>query len=368
MNPDGTKSNTKATAVAEAVGADAHVPGSRYHEAFDFAPDAQFVTDGAGVILEANPAAAILFHCAKEFLIGKPLALFSAEGARARFYEALWRLRQGTATDTFESRITRKNEVPRDVHVVVRAGGRNDPRPALHWQFRDVTEWKRTEVSRAELRQLLSTAQEHERRRVARDLHDTVGQMLTALALGVRAVRDAAPLPEVALARLEHVQRLADELARQVHELATRLRPTALDDLGLEAAARQLASDWSLRAGVTIDFQAVSFENQRLPPEVETTLYRVVQEALTNVAKHAKARRVAVVIGQSDGCAMAVVEDDGVGFDTESISHNAAPARGENRRLGLLGMRERVTLVGGTLEIESTPGQGTTVIARIPLR
>jgi signal transduction histidine kinase len=238
----------------------------------------------------------------------------------------------------------------------------------LNWLLRDVTEWKRTQTARAELQLRLTTAQEDERRRVARDLHDSTGQLLTALALGVRAVRDAGPLPEVALTRLDHVQRLADELARQVHELATRLRPAALDDLGLEAAARQFVADWSARTGVPADFQA-PVGVARFPSEVETTLYRVLQEALTNVAKHARAGRVAVAIARTAGNAVVMVEDDGVGFDPDGVPQTPTPDQpaSERQRLGLAGMRERVALVGGALEVEAAPGRGTTIIARIPL-
>jgi signal transduction histidine kinase len=117
--------------------------------------------------------------------------------------------------------------------------------------------------------------------------------------------------------------------------------------------------DWSARTGVPAQFQAVGPEAERFPPEIETALYRVVQEALTNVAKHAGARVVSVVVERQDGRAIAVVEDDGVGFDPE-----AASASG---RLGLLGMRERVAVLGGALEVESSPGSGTTIIARVSL-
>jgi signal transduction histidine kinase len=203
---------------------------------------------------------------------------------------------------------------------------------------------------RRELARRLATAQEDERSRLARDLHDTVGQTLTGLALAARA------------GNLEQVRRLADELGRELHEVAVRLRPTALDDIGLVAAARVLADDWARRTGVAVEFQAVGLDGPRLPAEVETALYRVVQEALTNAAKHAAAGRVGVVVGRRGGSAVAVVEDDGRGFEPDAL-----PTPGQRTGLGLVGMRERVGLVGGELVIESGPGRGTTVIARIPV-
>jgi signal transduction histidine kinase len=219
-------------------------------------------------------------------------------------------------------------------------------------------ELERRVEERTDLLRKLARAQEDERRRVARDLHDSVGQLLAGLSLAVRAVATAGPLPPAAADRLADVQRVADELGRQVHGMAVRLRPTALDDLGLEAALGQLVGEWSARAEVPVDFQTSGLGGGRLPPEVETVLYRVVQESLTNVARHARATTVSVVVSRYDGTATAVIEDDGVGFDPESAGRG---------RLGLVGMGERVALAGGELDVESAPGAGTTIIARIGL-
>jgi signal transduction histidine kinase len=181
---------------------------------------------------------------------------------------------------------------------------------------------------------------------------------LTALLLDVRGVRDAGPLSPQAVASLDKLERVADELIQQVHGLAIRLRPPALDDLGLEAALGLLVSEWSARVAVQVDLQTAGLESGRLPAEVETVLYRVIQEALTNVAKHARARVVSVVVSRQDGYATAAIEDDGRGFNVETAGTG---------RLGLVGMYERVALAGGVLNIESTEGVGTTVIARVPL-
>lgn len=222
----------------------------------------------------------------------------------------------------------------------------------------EVRERERAEADRSDLLRRLATAQEAERRRVARDLHDQTGQLLAALALAIRAVETSGGLPAAAAGRLGEVRRVADELGRQVHGLAVRLRPTALDDLGLRATLQTELTGWAARTGVTTDFQTVGLDDRRFPPEVETTLYRVVQEALTNVVKHARARTVSVVVEWVGGHGVAVVEDDGAGFD---------PAAVPPGRLGLAGMRERVTLAGGTLDLEMGPAGGTTLIARIPV-
>ena len=150
-------------------------------------------------------------------------------------------------------------------------------------------------------------------------------------------------------------------IGTEVHNLALEIRPTALDDLGLSAALSTYAEDWSARSGVKVDFQNAGVDGERLPPAVETAVYRVVQEAMTNVLRHARAGHVSLVLQRTSHGVVAVVEDDGRGFD-QSVASQAAG------RLGLLGMRERVELVEGHLTVESVPGGGTTVIARIPCR
>ena len=163
------------------------------------APDCQLVTDRHGLILEANQAAVSLVSRQIVFLRRTPLTVFAAGPSRARFYEAMWRLDRGVDTDAFEASLTRNGDAPRLVQVVARGGEQPEGPSAqkiIHWLIRDVTESRQAEVARTDLQQRLATAQEDERRRVARDLHDTVAQTLTALSLGVQAVRDAAPLPE----------------------------------------------------------------------------------------------------------------------------------------------------------------------------
>lgn len=216
----------------------------------------------------------------------------------------------------------------------------------------------RAEAARRDLLRRLASAQEDEQRRTARDLHDQVGQTLSALMVAIQTACDSEPLPLAAAARLRDALRLAEDLGRDVHDLATRLRPALLDDIGLPAALRQLLNGWQRRTGVHVDFQATWLDRERLPTEIETVVFRVVQEAMTNIARHARARRVSVIVERYDGHVIAVVEDDGVGFDQDLNTPG---------RLGLVGMQERVMLVGGTLDVESEPGDGTTVIARIPV-
>jgi len=210
-------------------------------------------------------------------------------------------------------------------------------------------------VARDSLRRVVA-GQELERQRLARELHDETGQALTSILLGLKAVEEAhapgemhaaaAGLRELVVATLQDVRRLAVEL-----------RPKALDDFGLVAALERLGNTFSEATGIQVQLEA-SLRNERLPAEMETTLYRIVQEALTNIVKHARARNVSILIVRRDGRVTAVVEDDGEGFDPNAVS-----AEG----LGLLGMRERVALIDGRLTLESSAGAGTTLAVEVPL-
>jgi signal transduction histidine kinase len=226
----------------------------------------------------------------------------------------------------------------------------------------EVARRERSEADRRNLHLLLTTAQEDERRRIARELHDEMGQHLTVLSFGLKVAKDETPDPSPARDRLQSLQTLTGVIGREIHELALKLRPTSLDDLGLLAALANYAEAWSVRSGVEIDFHATGLDDNRLPAPVETALYRVVQESLTNVIKHSKARRVSVVLFRSADSVSAVVEDDGRGFDPDSCINSIM-----GNRLGLLGMQERATLLGGSLTVESVPGRGTAILARVPL-
>ncbi|QEH35521.1 Oxygen sensor histidine kinase NreB [Aquisphaera giovannonii] len=212
-------------------------------------------------------------------------------------------------------------------------------------------------AQRAELTRRLAAAQEEERLRISRELHDSIGQLVAGLMLSLKAVETAEALPPSLGGKLADARSLVDEVGREVHALAMRLRPTSLDDIGLDAALGQLVSDWSARSGVPAAYQAAGLDAGRLPSEIETTVYRIVQEALTNATKHAGAGRVSVVVTRTAGHVTAVVEDDGAGFDPDAT---------QGGRLGLAGMRERADLVGGELLVESGPGSGTVIVVRIP--
>ena len=219
-------------------------------------------------------------------------------------------------------------------------------------------------AARTTLQRQLTVAEEAERRRLARDLHDEVGQHLTALGLGLQALSDVAPPGSDVDRRAAQLRALADTLARELHAFAVRLRPRALDDFGLEAALQSYAEEWARQSGIAIHLHA-SGPGVRLAPSAESAVYRIVQEALTNVARHSGAAHAGVVLECRNGYIHLVVEDDGCGFDPE---RTAQPLADRMIGLGLVGMRERTALVGGVMDIESAPGKGTTVFVRFPIR
>jgi signal transduction histidine kinase len=209
-------------------------------------------------------------------------------------------------------------------------------------------------VSQDSVRRVVE-AQELERTRLARELHDETGQALTSILLGLKPLEQSAESAEARDA-LESVRELVISTLQNVRRLAVELRPSALDDFGLVPAVERLTETFREQSGLRVDLESQLGE-ARLPNEAETTLYRVIQEALTNVIKHAGASRVSILLQRKKSTAVAVVEDDGSGFD---------PSDGRPDALGLVGMRERVSLAGGRLQIESTPGSGTTVVAEVP--
>jgi light-regulated signal transduction histidine kinase (bacteriophytochrome) len=226
-------------------------------------------------------------------------------------------------------------------------------------------ESERRAILEADLSQLLRRTvadQEAERVQLARELHDTLGQSLTLLQLGLEGIGRVSTDSDGFQVRLAALKDITVAFGSDINRLAWEIRPTALDDLGIQQAIRNLVETWSERAGIQFDLH-LTLDQERLPPEVETTLYRVLQEALTNIVRHAGASRVGVVLWRADKIVSMIVEDNGRGFVNDETGLDSQPAK----RLGLLGIRERLALVDGSLEIESALGKGTTLFIRIPI-
>jgi len=211
-------------------------------------------------------------------------------------------------------------------------------------------------VARDALRRVVA-AQELERRRLARELHDETGQALTSILLGLKGVEDARREDELRAATAQ-LRALVVTTLQDVRRLAVELRPKALDDFGLVPALERLAETFHEQTGIEVELEP-RLGDERLPSELETALYRITQEALTNVVKHAQAKRVSIVLARREGSVTAVIEDDGRGF---------AAAKAREDGLGILGMQERIALLDGRLDVESSPGGGTTLAVEVPLR
>ncbi len=223
-------------------------------------------------------------------------------------------------------------------------------------------EWHRAEQAEQELRRLsqqLVRAQEDERKVLSRELHDEVGQMLTALRMELRKLEQFREGPEEQFRQsLQDARHLTEEALRTVRDLAMGLRPSMLDDLGLGPAVEWQAREFARRYGVPVNVQ-LEGELDRVGERERTCIYRVVQEALTNCARHAHARTIRVTVHGRQDAVVVTVQDDGVGFD---------PAKASKRGLGLLGLQERVRELGGQVKLFSQPGRGTVLMAEVPLR
>jgi PAS domain S-box-containing protein len=227
---------------------------------------------------------------------------------------------------------------------------------------RDVSEQKRAQtlLRQAHERRLMQV-QEEERSRLARDLHDEIGQLLTALKIDLQEVQHG-EVGQAHAGALTDSLELVDHLLTQVRTLALDLRPSVLDDLGLVPALRWYANRQAKRNGWTLSL-SVEGMAKRVPVPIEVACFRIAQEALTNVAKYARAKTIDLTLHRQDQDVTLVIQDDGVGFDVMSARLRAQ----EGQSIGLLGMEERVRLAGGILEISSTPGRGTTILLRFPL-
>jgi signal transduction histidine kinase len=212
-----------------------------------------------------------------------------------------------------------------------------------------------------ELLKRVVTAQEEERRRISRELHDEMGQELTSLLVRLQVLdkMDKSPQSHDLIVGLE---KTTSQMLSSIHDLAVELRPTVLDDLGLVPALTQYAKTCPEYLGIELDFEAIGFGSTRLPHEVETTLYRIIQESLTNVARHSGAGKASVLLKWGEKNLVVIIEDNGVGFDPKDMKTNSI----HNKHLGLYGMEERVSLIGGKMTVESSPGKGTMLYLEIP--
>lgn len=378
----------------------------RYRALFENAPMAVFVCDREAVIQHYNrwavdlwgrePKCGVEKHCGsvKLFLPDgtwlpheqSPLVTVLQTGVPARNVEVLIERPDGTrlpvlvnfaaltnsrgavvgAVTSFTDISDHKRVEEQLRQVLSELGARVAQRTAelgqINHQLRtEIAERVKTEQARQRLLSRLASAEEEERRRISRELHDEIGQHLVAMQFGLGALA-AGEMAPADIAQLKVLREIAESIGGKVHELAVKLRPAALDDVGLLSTLKIHVQEWSTRTKIAVGLHTAGMDGVRFNPQIETTIYRITQEALNNVLLHAEANHVSLILERRDGMAVAILEDDGRGFDVDSLQ-----AGGKADRLGLLGMKERAMLVGGELKIESAPGRGTTVFVRVPL-
>jgi PAS domain S-box-containing protein len=355
---------------------------AHYRALFDFAPDGYLATDGHGKILEANRAAGALLHVRPGALPGRSLAGFICPDDRGEFHSRLTALRRSGRPRIEELRI-RLQPIAGEPLDAALTGAKVtvDRRVALAWSLRDIRKRTRVErrlkeseqrylslyrqmlTSRDELRFLATRSfhvREEESRRIARELHDEAGQVTASIHLALAEIDRE--LPESARRRLDGVRELLDELEDRLRRLSHELRPTILDDLGLGPALEFLAEGFTARSGIPAAVDGTT--KGRLEPVVETAVYRIVQEALTNIARHARATHASIRLSRETKALRCSIRDDGVGLRSDPFAAGPSGRRG----LGLLGIRERLDALGGKLNVRSGPGSGTELRVHIPIR
>ncbi len=329
-----------------------------YRELFENASDAIWVHDLSGIILAANSAFEKLTGYKQDELIGANVSmLLSSHGKSKVDKEAHEKVLRGEASDPYEQELVKKD----GSEVIIQLGTSLMTKGGQLWAFqhiaRDITEVKRTQDNLRFYVQQVSRAQEAERKRIARELHDGTAQALVTVSRSLDDLASGNPHPSV-----QDIREQVRGILQEVRRFSQQLRPSVLDDLGLLPAVKWLTSELTENHGIAADIAVVGNERQ-LSPEAELTLFRIVQETLSNVRRHSQASRVVIRVEFADHSTKVMVSDNGIGFEMPTRIGDLA----RSGRLGLAGMQERAQLLGGTLSIDSKPGKGTTVVVEAPL-
>ena len=335
----------------------------RYRELFENSKDALYLHDMSGRYTSVNRAAERLSGYTREELIGRHFSNFVAAEYTNQVREQLCKKLETYGETTYEVEMITRNGQRIPVEVSSRLIVENGLPVSVQGCVRDISERKRAqEASRTYSRRLIE-AQEAERRRISLELHDQVGQILTAVRMNLHALQKTSAQPEILKSIQENLS-VIDEAVGQVRDLSTDLRPALLDDFGLVAAVRWYLERQSKNTGVAAEFVSLSLdEDDRFTAELETACFRIVQEAVTNIIRHARANRISVRLERTGADLILVIADDGRGFN---VNTTLAGEQGQ-ATVGLRGMEERAQAVGGTLLIDSAPGLGTQVCATLPI-
>lgn len=339
------------------------VSEERYRELFENARDAIYVHDLKGTYTSINRAAEILSGYTREEVLGQNFAGFIAGEHMGKVREKLWTKRVKGGQATYEVELIAKDGRRVPVEVSSRSIYEDGVVVGVQGTARDITERKRAREAREMFSRRLIEAQEEERLRIARELHDQIGQVLTAVKMNLQTVQRIC-LGTESSPYIKDNMELVDEAYRLVRDLSADLRPPQLDDLGLVTVLRWYVDRYAHRTGLQTDLVIeLPDHNERFSRERETACFRIAQEALTNIVRHANAKQVSVELKKRRNNLLLTIKDDGVGFDRDALRKRAA----RDATLGLLGMQERAHAVGGTLEIDSALSKGTAVRLRLPI-
>jgi PAS domain S-box-containing protein len=345
----------------------AEVERQRYLELFDFAPEGYVVTDADGTILDANRAAAALLSVLQGYLIGKPLIVFVNEEDRKPFVTQLNNFGGLEHLEDWEIYLKPRNGEPFPAAITI--GTVRDPNGklvGLRWLIRDITERKRMDKQLRSLSERLLTIQEDERKKVAQDLHDSLGAALAAVKYNVEGVIQMLGGErgvERMITSLKNALLNIQYMIEDVRRIYTDLRPSVLDDLGIEATVKWFTREFqNVYPHMGIE-KEIAIEDHAIPQRLKIILYRVIQEAFTSIAKHSKGDLIRFSLGRRGDRIEMVIKDNGVGFDAKEAILGDPRGSGP----GVLGMRERVELSGGYFKIESSKGTGTVVRASWPI-
>lgn len=340
--------------VAEAL----RVSERNYRELFENASDAIWVHGLSGIILAANSAFERLTGYERDVLIGANMSTFlSSHGLAKVDKEAHEKVLRGEVAEPYEQELVKKDGSEVIVHIGTSLITKNGQPWAFQHVARDITEEKRIQDNLRFYVQQVSQAQEAERKRIARELHDEMAQALVAVS---RNLGDLAS--GNSQLSIKDIREQVRGILQEVRHFSQQLRPSILDDLGLLPAVKWLASDLTKNYGIATDMEVVG-KHRQLPPEAELMLFRIAQEALTNVRRHSQASRVVIRLGFADHSTKITVRDNGTGFEMPTRIGDLA----RSGRLGLAGMQERAQLLGGTLTVDTEPGKGTALTVEVPL-
>lgn len=333
----------------------------RYRELFENSSDALYVHDMSGTYTSVNRATERLFGYARGDLLGKHFSTYIRTDSEHHVCGKLCRKLEESSETTYEAEIVTGEGRQIPVEVSSRLIFANGAAVGVQGCVRDISERKRVQAAARTYSRHVIEAQEAERRRISRELHDQVGQILTAVKMNLHSLWEKCTAPEI-LASIQDNMEVIDEAVDQVRDLSVDLRPLLLDDFGLPVALRWYLDRQAKRCAIATEFTTHSLcEDDRFSSELETACFRIVQEAVTNVVRHARATHIVVTLERNGSDLVLGISDNGMGFDLGVLRNGAAT-------LGLRGMEERVQALGGLMTINSAPSLGTEIFAHFPIR